>query len=139
MQGWRYPDRNLQKIIAADVVNLRLAQAGSYMTFLGGDHPLTHIITDNKNGKKILMIKDSYGNAFAPFLALHYEEVFVVDYRSFDSNLIRFIEQHNIQDLLFLHNVAIANSKYTASREAYLTRIKDLNPKVTQDTTRKGQ
>ena len=139
MKGWRYPDRNLQKVIATDVVSIRLGQAGTYLTFLGGDYPLTHIITGNKNSKKILMIKDSYGNAFAPFLALHYEEVFVVDYRSFDSNLISFMTQHNVKDLLFLHNVAIANTKYTGSRESYLTRANDLAPKITQDTARNVQ
>ena len=134
-QAWRYPDRNLQKIIPTEVVSKRLGQAGSYLTFIGGDYPLTHIITENKNGKKIFLIKDSYGNALVPFLTLHYKEIFVADYRSFDSNIISFILQHNIKDLLFLHNVAIANTKYTASRESYLMRIKDAAPKVTRDTT----
>jgi hypothetical protein len=136
VQTWRYPDRNLKKIIPADMVSQRLGQAGSYLVFIGGDYPLTHIITSNKNSKRILMIKDSYGNAFAPFLALHYEEVFVVDYRSFDSNLISFMAQNNIQDLLFLHNVSIANTKYTGSRESFLMRTVDLAPQITQDSSR---
>jgi DHHW protein len=134
-QAWRYPDRNLQKAIPTEVVSKRLGQGGSYLTFLGGDYPLTHIITQNKNGRKVMMIKDSYGNAFAPFLTTHYEEIFVVDYRSFDSNVIRFLVRHNISDLLFLHNVAIVNTKYTASRESYLMRIGDLKPRLTNDTT----
>jgi len=135
VQAWRFPERNLKKIIPTEVVSRRLGQAGTYLTFIGGDYPLTHIITENKNDRRILLIKDSYGNAFAPFLTLHYEEIFIVDYRSFDSNLISFIMQHNIQDLLFLHNVSIANSKYTASRESYLTRIGDLKPELKLDTT----
>ncbi len=133
-QAWRYPDRNLQRIIPTEVVSKRLGQGGSYLTFLGGDYPLTHIITGNKNGKKILMIKDSYGNAFAPFLAMHYEEIFVIDYRSFDSNIIQFMQQQAVSDLLFLHAVAIVNTKFTASRESYLMRIKDLKPQVKRDS-----
>lgn len=132
--GQRYPDRNLKKIIKTDVVSKRLGQAGSYLAFLGGDYPLTRIISANRNGKKLLMIKDSYGNAMAPFLALHYQEVFIVDYRSFDSNIIDFIRKNNVNDLLFLHNVAIVNAKYTASREASLTHAKDLDPQVLPDT-----
>lgn len=135
-QAWRYPDRNLQKRVATEVVSRRLGQGGSYLAFLGGDYPLTHIITENKNGRKIMMVKDSYGNAFAPFLAMHYEEIFVIDYRSFDSNVISFVQQNGISDLLFLHNVAIANTKFTASRESYLMRITDLKPKVFRDTVR---
>lgn len=134
--GQRYPDRNLKKITPTDVVSKRLGQAGSYLAFIGGDYPLTRIISGNRNGKKILMIKDSYGNAMAPFLALHYQEVYVIDYRSFDSNIIDFLKKNNVNDLLFLHNVAIANAKYTASREASLTRAKDLDPQILPDTAR---
>ena len=134
VMGQRYPDRNLKKITPTDVVSQRLGQAGSYLTFIGGDYPLTRIISSNRNGKKILMIKDSYGNAMAPFLALHYQEVYVIDYRSFDSNIIDFLRKNNVNDLLFLHNVAIANAKYTASREASLTRARDLEPQILPDT-----
>jgi hypothetical protein len=132
--GQRYPDRNLKKIIPTDVVSERLGKAGSYLAFLGGDYPLTRILSGNRNGKKILMVKDSYGNAMAPFLALHYQEVYVIDYRSFDSNIIDFLRKNNVNDLLFLHNVSIANAKYTASREANLTRVADLAPQVLPDT-----
>jgi hypothetical protein len=133
--GQRYSDRNLKKIMPTDVVSQRLGQAGSYLTFIGGDYPLTRIISGNRNGKKILMVKDSYGNAMAPFLALHYQEVYVIDYRSFDSNIIDFLRNNNVDDLLFLHNVAIANTKYAGSREASLTRVKDLAPQILPDTT----
>ena len=132
--GQRYPDRNLKKVMPTDVVSQRLGKAGSYLTFIGGDYPLTRIISGTRNGKKILMVKDSYGNAMAPFLALHYQEVYVIDYRSFDSNIIDFLRNNNVNDLLFLHNVAIANAKYTASREASLTRAKDLEPQILADT-----
>jgi hypothetical protein len=135
-QTWRYPEKDLKKITPTEVVIQRLGRAGSYLTFIGGDYPLTHIITGNKNGKKVFMIKDSYGNALVPFLTSQYEEIFVADYRSFDSNVIQFIVRHNIDDLLFLHNIAIANTKYVASRESYLMRSRDLMPRVTQDTTR---
>ena len=30
-----------------------------------------------KNNKKILVLKDSYGNAFVPYLASHYEEILI--------------------------------------------------------------
>lgn len=39
-----------------------------YSVFLHGDQPLTEIQTENKNGRKAVVVKESFGNAFSPFL-----------------------------------------------------------------------
>jgi hypothetical protein len=91
--------------------------ASAYGVFLGGDYPLMKITTDVKNGRKIAMIKDSYGNAFAPYLASHYEEVYVLDYRYFNGNIKNLIQQEGIQELLFAHNSYVFLSGYTVQRE----------------------
>ena len=57
----------------------------SYLDFISGDNPLTVIKTDVKNGKKIVIVKESYGNAFATWAVNNYEEVYVVDFRKFNS------------------------------------------------------
>lgn len=36
--------------------------------FLQGDLPICKMETPNKNGRRIALVKESYGNAFAPFL-----------------------------------------------------------------------
>ncbi len=91
--------------------------ASAYGVFLGGDYPLMKITSDVKNGRKIAMIKDSYGNAFAPYLASHYEEVYVLDYRYFNGNIKTLIQQEGIQELLFAHNSYVFLSGYTVQRE----------------------
>lgn len=83
----------------------------TYGVFLHGDYPLTHIKTDNKTGRKILMTKESFGNAFAPFLVSHFDEVFVVDQRYFELNLTDFIREHGVTDLIFVNNIFAANTK----------------------------
>ncbi|WRS27844.1 DHHW family protein [Oscillospiraceae bacterium MB08-C2-2] len=89
------------------------AQGGnSYSVFLHGDYPLIRIDTGNKNGKRVLVVKESFGNAFSPFLIPHYEEVFVVDQRYFELNLVDFVKQNNIQEVLFLNNIFAANTGY---------------------------
>lgn len=55
----------------------------TYSVFLHGDFPLTHIKTNANIGRKIAVVKESFGNAFSPFLVSHYDEVFVVDQRYF--------------------------------------------------------
>jgi hypothetical protein len=89
----------------------------SYGVFLGSDYPMMRIRSDVKNGKKILIIKDSYGNAFAPFLCSHFEEVFVVDYRYLKYNILNIIKKYGINNLLFAHNVFVLNSTFTTYQE----------------------
>ena len=75
--------------------------ANAYSTSLGGDEWVVKIKTNVKNGRKLLMIKDSYGNSIAPFLSSSFEEIYVVDYRKFELNIIDFIKQQEITDLMF--------------------------------------
>ena len=57
------------------------------------------------------MTKESFGNAFAPFLVSHFDEVFVVDQRYFELNLTDFIREHGVTDMIFVNNIFAANTK----------------------------
>lgn len=50
-------------------------------------------------------MKESYGNAFVPFLVDHYEYVYVVDYRFYPKSLTELIAEKEIKNVLFLNNV----------------------------------
>jgi len=89
----------------------------AYGVFLGGDFPFTRITNPLKNGRKILVFKDSYGNAFVPYLASHYDEVIVIDYRYYYGNIKDLVKSNGITDILFAHNVYAANSSFTIKRE----------------------
>ena len=82
----------------------------TYSVFLHGDWPLTHIKTNANTGRKICVVKESFGNAFSPFLISHYDEVFVVDQRYFQLALVDFIKEKGITDLLFINNIFAANT-----------------------------
>jgi len=73
----------------------------SYSTFMGGDAKIVRIETDVKNGRKLLIFKDSYGNAEVPFYTGSFEEIYVCDMRYFDLNAAEFIRNEGITDLLF--------------------------------------
>jgi hypothetical protein len=80
----------------------------SYGIFLGGDSALTVVKTEKSHSQeKILVVKDSYGNAFAPYLVNHYEEVHVLDPRYWQGSMLNYIETHNIDDVIFINNVDI--------------------------------
>lgn len=84
--------------------------ANSYSVFLQGDLPLIHVHSSNENGRSIVMVKESFGNAFAPFLVNSYEDVYVVDQRYFQTSLIELIRQNEIDELLFINNAFAANT-----------------------------
>ena len=72
-----------------------------YSTFISGDAYSVKITTGVKNGRRCLVVKDSYGDALVPFLTGSFEEVYVVDMRYFERNLVSFAEEMDITDLLF--------------------------------------
>lgn len=86
-----------------------------YGVFLGGDWPLSKVsrnIPDDKtpaNGKKLLIIKDSYGNAFTPFIAPHYDETYIVDPRYIDDSIdVRaLIDENQIDEVLFINTISV--------------------------------
>lgn len=74
-----------------------------YRIFISGDRPWGRIRTEVKNGKKIVVIKDSYANPFVPFLIPHYEEIYIVDPRQFKLNIETFIKEKEIDEVMFLN------------------------------------
>ncbi len=75
--------------------------ASSYLMFLGSDEYVVKVDTEVKNNRRLLVIKDSYGNAEIPFLTGSFEQVFVADMRYFERNLPNFIKSMGITDVLF--------------------------------------
>ncbi|WP_313347067.1 DHHW family protein [Sedimentibacter sp.] len=74
-----------------------------YSVFMGGDAAFSHIEVDSQVKKKILVIKDSYGNAFIPFLLPHYGDIFIADPRYFNDNIYELIEENKIDDVLIIN------------------------------------
>ena len=78
--------------------------------FLCGDQPLTVITTDNKNGKTLLVFKESYGNAFVPYMIDYYEQIVVVDIRENAGSTADIIARYGVTDALIINNCQAATS-----------------------------
>ena len=61
---------------------------------------------ENSSSRKLLIIKDSYANCFAPFAFHEFSQVDMVDIRYFNSSLEKFIQNGDYTDLLFLYNAS---------------------------------
>lgn len=88
----------------------------AYGVFLGGDQPI--IVSENKNGngKKIAVVKESYGNAFCPFIAYTYSETHMIDSRYAEINLNQYLADNDIDEVIFINN-AMASATYQRCEE----------------------
>lgn len=98
--------------------NLPETEYNKYMCFMSGDHPAAMITTDVE-GPVCLVLKDSYGNAFLPFLTSHYSRIYVIDPREFNQdgkpslNLAEYVEEREVDDVILVNYAyAINNAKY---------------------------
>ena len=87
----------------------------AYMTFMGGDARTVSIKTNTKNGRHLMILKDSYGNAIPGYLFGSFEEIHVVDFRYFHHSIKDFVIQNKITDILFANNLIHAYSPSTAA------------------------
>ena len=83
----------------------------SYYMVFGGDEQITHIETQCKNGRTLVIFKDSYGNALAPVLTGSFENIYVCDIRYFNLNAVSFIQQVGGTDVLFAMNTYSATGQ----------------------------
>lgn len=73
----------------------------AYLVNLGGDEYIIKTTTEVQNGRKLLVMKDSYGNATIPFYTSSFQQIFVADIRNFQRNLPSFVRDLGITDVLF--------------------------------------
>ncbi len=110
MQYWESSYGWLNWNVIFDVSDYRSSE--KYSCFVAGDEAFAQIdnplITD---GSSCVVVKDSYANAFIPFLVDHYEHIYIVDYRYFSNypeygnSVYNLVVDKNVSDVLILINV----------------------------------
>ena len=89
------------------VDNSKLDTFDKYASMLHGNNALSVVKNPNAdNGKKILVLKDSYFNMLAPLAAYNYQEMHIVDLRFFMGDCISYMKENNISDVLILYSLA---------------------------------
>lgn len=87
----------------------------TYLSFINGDNGYTVInVPDNPQDMTALVFKDSYGNAFVPYLTEHYGNIIVIDARYVTIKALEEFGDMNITDIIFLNNTStMTKSWYT--------------------------
>lgn len=115
-----YYSQSFQYKFIGSLFSKGLSGTSLYCTYLGGDNTIVHIENGLGNGRKLMIIKDSYGNALPSFLTNSFDEIFVCDQRYFELNAIDFIKQHGVTDVLF----ASCAFSATGSNAKYIEQIR---------------
>ena len=82
-----------------------LSQKDQYAYFFGGNWGKVEIQTGAENGKRLLVIKDSFANSFVPYLLEDYEEIIMLDLRYFSGNVQQTLEEAGTTEVLFLYEM----------------------------------
>lgn len=90
-----------------------------YGTFIMGDNPFTVIENPEvSNGESCIVVKESFGNAFVPFLVDHYQTVYVVDYRYYSGSITHLARDKGVKDVLFVNNLSAIRGSYQMGKLA---------------------
>ncbi len=84
-----------------------------YSTFIAGDNPYT-VITNKSltDGSSCIVVKESFGNAFVPFLVDHYQTIYVIDYRYWEGSLFDLVQTTGASDVIFANNLSMIRNSY---------------------------
>lgn len=117
-----YANASLQDGVAVSVVYTQLPESttNKYLCYIGGDTPVC-VIESAAEGGTCIVLKESYGNAFVPFLTSHYSKIIVIDPREFNRDgkpsldLTSFAAEQGIDDLI------VINYPYMINNTAYIS------------------
>ncbi len=89
----------------------RLDTTDQYAVFLGGNHARVDVKKEGQPRQKLLVIRDSFADSIAPFLAIHYDLV-MLDLRYFTDSTAEIIATEKIDRVLILESISeFATSK----------------------------
>lgn len=93
----------------------------NYNFFLSGDQPFVAIKNKNsRTDKTIVIIRDSFANAFAPWIINNYETVVLIDPRTYTSDLDDVLDEYKPDDVLIMNYI------FTTTFQDYCDMLKGL-------------
>lgn len=78
-----------------------------YSAFLGGNQPLCIIKNEHlpADTGKLLLIRDSYSDSLAPFLAQRFSEIHLLDLRQYRASAAQYAAENGIDEICVLYSV----------------------------------
>lgn len=87
------------------------SKENKYLIFAAGDQPYEEITNhDINDGSACIVVKESFGNAFIPFLVNHYQTVYVVDYRYYTGSVTALAKEKGAKDVILVNNISMTRN-----------------------------
>lgn len=98
---WKNPNHGQQKPVIGDYT--KMSKGSRYSAFLSGESILTVLENnDMAEGPSCIVVKDSFGNCYVPYLTEHYKTIYAVDYRIYRAmTLEAMVDKYGIDDVIF--------------------------------------
>ncbi|OCA84646.1 DHHW family protein [Bacillus sp. FJAT-27986] len=102
-----YRGKSNQPLFNEEVLKKEDVYTNRYVSYFSGDVPEGIIRNPNvQNGKRVLVLKDSYANAMIQFFPSHFEETRVLDLRHYKHMTVKeYINKNDIDAVVFVHNI----------------------------------
>lgn len=84
----------------------KLETKDGYGVFFGGNYGKVEINTNVNNGKRLLIIKDSFANALVPYLLDEYEKITMTDLRYYNQPIQALLESSAITEVLIVYSMS---------------------------------
>ena len=92
-----------------------------YLIFAAGDQPYKVLNNaDLSDGSACVVVQDSFGNYFIPFLTQHYQNVYVVDYRFYSGSVPQLASDMGATDVILLSSVTATSDSTSVNAIASL-------------------
>lgn len=88
----------------------RIDGMDGYDVFLSGAQSVITVKTENEAGRRLVLIRDSFGSSIAPLLLDGYSEITLVDLRYIASDRLADYVEFEGADVLFLYSTTLINS-----------------------------
>lgn len=94
-----------EQVKKSTVYDLNKAKSNNpYEVFFGGNHARIDIDTTSDQKTSLLILKDSYANAFIPYLLPYYSKITVIDPRYYNDDIDQLMKDRKVDEMLCLYN-----------------------------------
>ena len=92
-----------------------------YLIFAAGDHAYKELVNEDlPEGPVCVVVQDSFGNYFIPFLTRHYQKVVVVDCRYYEGSVKELAAEEGAEDVILLNSLFLTTDASAGERLAGL-------------------
>lgn len=81
-----------------------------YYIFCAANQPYTVIENrDLSDGSACVVVKESFGNVFIPYLTAHYQKIYAIDYRYYGGSVSQLVSDTGATDVIVINNIAMTS------------------------------